>query len=157
MDEEILEPVEIHEEFYEKNLFGEVVNVSVGEKEEENLLGPKGRIDFNIFALTDAIGARNKREAWMLYQKALADGMVSEEIFFKVFWQVKNMLLASRTRSAEETDMKAYPYSKAKGYLRNFKPGELEKLSEELIRGYHDVRRGKEESETFVEKTLLSL
>lgn len=150
-----LEPVEIHPEMYGQNLFGETVT-AMAEKEED-MIGPKARGEFNIFAFTDAIGNRNKREAWVLYQKALASGMVAEEIFFKVFWQVKTMLLASRTRSAEEADMKAYPYSKAKGFLKNFKEGELEKFSEDLIRGYHEVRRGNEETETFVEKMLLKL
>lgn len=150
-----LEPVEIHPEMYGQNLFGETVTV-VAEKEEE-LIDPKARGEFNIFAFTDAIGSRNKREAWVLYQKALASGMVAEEIFFKVFWQVKTMLLASRTRSAEEADMKSFPYNKAKGFLKNFKEGELEKFSEDLIRGYHEVRRGNEETETFVEKMLLRL
>ena len=151
-----LEPVEIHPEFYGQNLFGETVNVTMGGEEEE-LIGPKARADFNIFALTDAIGARKKRDAWVLYHKALAAGMVPEEIFFKLVWQMKTMLLADRTRTADEADMKSFPYSKAKGFLRNFKPGELEKLSEDLVLGYHRARRGEVEVETLVEKTLLRL
>src|SRR3989344_8188381 len=99
-----LEPVEIHEEFYEKNLFGEIANVSFKIEEEENLIGPKARADFNIFALTDAIGARKKRDAWVLYQKALAAGMAPEEIFFKLVWQAKTMLVAGKTASAIEAD-----------------------------------------------------
>jgi DNA polymerase III delta subunit len=150
-----LEPVEIHEELYSANLFGEKVEVK--EEEEGDVVGPKARPEFNVFALTDAIGSRNKREAWVLYHKALASGLVPEELFYKVQWQVKTMLLATKTKTAEEADMKSYPYSKAKGFLKNFKPGELEKLSEDLVRGYHEVRRGNEETETFVEKTLLSL
>ncbi len=152
-----LDPVEIHEEFYGKNLFGETVNVSMKEEEEKDLIGPRARSDFNIFALTDAIGSRNKREAWMLYHKAIASGMVPEEIFYKVLWQVKTMMLANKTNTPEEADMKSYPYQKAKGFLRNFKSRELEKLFSNLIKGYHEVRRGNEETETFVEKTLLSL
>src|SRR3989338_6415083 len=151
-----LEPVKIHPEFYGQNLFGETVNVPMGEKEEE-LIGPKARSDFNIFALTDAIGARKKRDAWVLYQKALAAGMAPEEIFFKLVWQTKTMLLASRTRTADEADMKPFPYSKAKGFLNNFKPGELEKFSEDLVLGYHRTRRGEGEIETLVEKALLRL
>ncbi|MCR4279298.1 MAG: hypothetical protein NUV78_01005 [Candidatus Zambryskibacteria bacterium] len=156
-----LEPVEIHPEMYGQNLFGETMSKTVFDNDVSrtalDTIGPKARGEFNIFAFTDAIGSRNKKEAWVLYQKALASGMVAEEIFFKVFWQVKTMLLASRTKSAEEADMKAYPYSKAKGFLKNFKEGELEKFSEDLIKGYHEVRRGNEETETFVEKMLLKL
>src|SRR3989338_6056678 len=137
-----------------KNLFGE----QVAEEEilEEKPL-EKSSSTFNIFALTDAIGGRNKREAWMLYRKALASGQVPEEIFYRIFWQVKTMLLACCTKSAEEADMKPFPYSKAKSFLKNFKPNELEKLSEALVVGYHQARRGEEEIETFIEKTILSL
>jgi len=146
------------EEFYHKDIFGNVVDIDLGEVEEDEkpILDRKGR-EFNIFSFTDALGARNKREAWTLYQKALAAGVSAEEVFFKVAWQIKTMLVAKRTKSAEEADMKAYPYSKAKGFLKNFKPGELEKLSEEIVIGYHQARRGRGEIETFVEKTLLRL
>jgi len=147
-----------------KNLFGEPVSAEdffggerQGLKDDSQGLALKSRGEFNIFSLTDAIGRRNKREAWALYQKALASGMVPEEIFYRVFWQVKTMLLAGRTKSAEETDMKAFPYNKAKSFLKNFKPGELEKLSEKLVVGYHQSRRGIGEIETLLEKIILGL
>lgn len=147
------------EEFYHKDIFGTVVDVNLGavEGEEDKLpLDKKGR-EFNIFVLTDAVGARDKKRAWILYQQALAAGLSAEEVFFKIVWQVKSMLIASRTKSVGETDMKPFPYSKAKSFLKNFKPEELEKLSENLVIGYHLARRGEGEVETFVEKILLSL
>ena len=146
------------DEFYHKDIFGTVVDVNLGTVEEgEKLpLDKKGR-EFNIFALTDALGARKKKEAWVLYQKALSAGVRTEEIFFKIVWQVKSMLIASRTKNVGETDMKAFPYSKAKSFLKNFKSGELEKLSEALVVGYHMARRGEGEIETLVEKILLGL
>jgi DNA polymerase III delta subunit len=147
----------MNEEFFQRDIFGNTIKVVLESEEESNAVDPQTRSDFNIFSLTDAIGARKKREAWLLYHKALASGMVPEEIFYKVVWQVKTLLLASRTCTASEADMKEYPYSKAKGFLKNFKEGELEKLSEDLVKGYHKVRRGEEETETFLEKTLLSL
>jgi hypothetical protein len=150
-----LEPVEIHPEMYSANLFGE--KVEVPKEEEEDLIGPKARAEFNIFALTDAIGARKKRDAWVLYQKALASGMAPEEVFWKLVWQSKTMLIAQNTKSISETDMKPFPYNKAKGFLKNFKPGEIEKFSESLVLGYHKARRGEGEIESLVEKTLLRL
>ena len=146
------------EEFYHKDIFGNVVDINFGEVEEEErpLVDKKGR-EFNIFALTDAIGARDKKRAWILYQEALGAGLSAEEIFFKIVWQVKTLLLASKTKSLLETDMKPFSYSKAKSYLKNFKPNELEKLSEDLVVGYHRARQGKGELETFVEKILLGL
>lgn len=147
----------MEDELFQQDIFGNVVKI-VLENGEEDAIGPQARANFNIFALTDAIGARNKREAWVLYQKALAAGMTAEDVFFRiVFWQVKAMLIASKTKSVEETDMKPFPYNKAKSFLKNFKSGELEKISADLVKGYHEVRRGKGETETLVEKMILKL
>lgn len=147
------------EEFYHKDLFGAVVNIDLQAEEDEDekpLLDKKGK-EFNIFSLTDAIGARDKKKAWLIYQSALAAGVSAEEVFFKIVWQIKSMLIAAKTKSVTETDMKAFPYSKAKGFLKNFKQEELENLSEKLVIGFYDARSGKGEIETFVEKTLLKL
>ena len=146
------------DEFYHKDIFGTVVDVNLGEVEEGELplLDKKGR-EFNIFILTNAIGARDKKRAWIIYQQALAAGLSAEEIFFKIVWQVKSMLLASRTKDVGETDMKSFPYNKAKSFLKNFSTSELQNLSEDLVIGYHQARRGVGEVETLVEKTLLKL
>jgi hypothetical protein len=138
------------------DIFGGQVEVNREEETKEISLGKKWG-EFNIFALTDAVGARHKREAWVLYQKALASGMVAEEIFWKIAWIVKSMLLASRTADYSETDMKEFPYKKAKGYAKNFSPAELENLSESLVLGYHKARRGIGEIETLLEKVILTL
>jgi len=146
------------DEFYHKDIFGAIIDINLGEAEDDESLplDKKGR-EFNIFALTDAVGARDKKRAWMLYQGALAAGISAEEVFFKIVWQVKCLLIASKTANVGETDMKPFPYSKAKSFLKNFKSGELEKLSEDLVVGYHLARRGEGEIETLVEKILLSL
>ena len=145
------------EEFYHKDLFNTVVDFSPDKDEKDDLIGPKAKADFNIFSFTDAVGARKKRDAWVLYQKALASGMSAEEIFWKVAWQVKTMLLAKNTTSSMESGQNAFVYKKAKENLKNFEEGELEKLSEDLVIGYHHARRGKTEIQTFLEKMLLSL
>lgn len=160
--EDNIEPVEMHSENYAANLFGEKTPSasSISPLAGGNpplTRGGQGGVGFNIFSLTDAIGARKKREAWMFYQKALASGMSAEEIFYKIFWQVKTMLLASRTKNAGEADMKDFPYNKAKSFLKNFSTHELQGLSANLVIGYHEIRRGKEEMETFIEKFVLGL
>lgn len=144
-------------EFYHKNIFDEVVDRDFTPEEDEDAIGPKARAEFNIFAFTDAIGAKKKKDAWVLYQKALASGMVAEEIFWKVVWQIKSLLLAKRTNSSMESGQNAFVYQKAKSFLKNFKDGELENISESLVVGYHNARRGKGEIEALIEKTLLNL
>ena len=154
--EENLEPVEIHPELYLKNLFEEKPAPEERSDLNTDSQGPTSG-EFNIFALTDAVGARKKRDAWVLYQKALAIGLAPEEVFYKIQWQVKTMMLASKTKSAAEAEMKPFPYNKAKGFLKNFQTSELINLSTDLVQGYHQVRRGVGEMETFVEKMILKL
>lgn len=140
---------------YEHNLFGEDVLVKREEADasEEEKAGSK----FNIFALTDAFAERRKKDAWVLYQKALASGLVAEEVFFKLVWQVKALLLAKHSKSAEEAGMKSFPFNKARLALKKWPDEELEELSLKLALGYHAVRRGEGEMETFVEKTILGI
>jgi DNA polymerase III delta subunit len=144
------------EEFYGVNLFGERVDVGLVEPEEKEVIDKAGR-EFNIFPLTDAIGERDKRKAWVVYEQALASGMVADEIFWRVMWGVKALLLSAKTASAEESGLNPFVYRKFKSCLKNWKLEELEKLSESLVVGYHDARRGKGEMETMIEKILLTL
>lgn len=144
------------DDFYKSNLFGETVNVGLVEEEEAEEV-KAARNDFNIFALTDAIGARDKRHAWMIYRQALASGMVADEIYYRVMWGVKSLLLAAKTKSAEEAGLNPFVFRKSQGFLKKWKVEELESLSERLVVGYHDARRGIGEMETMIEKVLLGL
>jgi hypothetical protein len=144
------------DEFYGLNLFGEKVNVGLEEPKEETEV-TSAKNDFNIFALTDAIGARDKRNAWKIYQQALASGMVADEIYYRVMWGVKSLLLAAKTKSAEESGLNPFVYRKSQGFLKNWKLDELEQLSESLVVGYHNARRGIGDMETMIEKILLGL
>lgn len=145
------------DDYYGKNLFGETVDVGMEEADDELDLGDKDDKRFNIFLLTDAVGVRDKRNAWIIYRRAIASGMSAEEIFWRVMWVVKSMLLASRTKDSGETDMKPFPYNKAKSFLKDWKREELEALSEKLVVGYHEARRGRGEIETLLEKAILAL
>lgn len=144
------------DDFYKSNLFGEVVNVGLGDETETEIIEKAGK-EFNIFPLTDALGERNKKNAWIVYEKALASGMVADEIFWRLMWGVKAMLLTAKTSSAEESGLNPFVYKKSKSFLKNWKVEELEKLSESLVVGYHNARRGIGEMETMIEKILLSL
>jgi len=143
------------DEDYSTNLFGEEVKAELSE--EEISLDKKPRPDFNIFLLSDAIASRKKKDAWIIYQKALAGGLTPDEIFWNIEWQIKTLLLALRTKSAEEAGMKNYPYSKAKANLKHWTQEELENFLKELLVGYHEARRGKEEMETLLEKMILGI
>lgn len=150
------------EEYYGKNIFGETVNFGLdlpaqaGEPEEAEASMARGQ-EFNIFALTDAIGARDKRGAWVIYEKALASGITADEIFYRIFWGVKSLILSAKCESAEEAGLNPFVYKKSKSFLKNWPVSELEKLLEDLVVGYHEARRGRGEVETMIEKILLRI
>lgn len=99
----------------------------------------------NIFALADAFSIRDKKTLWILLVEAHRQGLSAEEIIGTLWWQVKSMRVAMATNSASEAGMKDYPYNKAKRAIRNFKPGELEALSEQLLQVYHEGHGGEKD------------
>ncbi len=93
--------------------------------------------DYSAFALADAFGKRNKKEAWVLYRKAIDKGEAPEALHGMIFWKVKSLLLV--------------------GMSYNWKEDELKKCMDDLISIYHDSRRGMHELETGLEVFLLKL
>ena len=126
---------------------------SLNKKEKLALIGEK--IDFFEFA--DALGRRDKRGLWVLYQDALAEQVPAEEVHGIFFWQVKSMLLAKKCKNAEEANMKSFPFQKAREYSRNYKDGELEKISSDLVAMYHEAHRGSIDFFVALEKFILEL
>ncbi len=126
---------------------------TLNKKEKLALIGEK--IDFFEFA--DALGRRDKRGLWVLYQDALAEQVPAEEVHGIFFWQVKSMLLGRLCKTAEDAGMKSFPFEKARGYSRNYKDGELENLSSKLVSMYHEAHRGNEDFYIALERFILSL
>ncbi len=145
-------------EFYHKDIFGTVVDANFGEDTEEKapISSKKGKF-FPDFAFTDAISARNKKEAWIEYQREMASGLVAEQLFWSVAKQVRNLILAKRTKTAAEADLNPFVYKKLKSGSEKYSQEELVQMSEDLVVGYHNARRGIGEIETLLEKFLLSL
>lgn len=111
--------------------------------------------DFNIFALADAVGNRDQFKAWMIYRQAVDAGMEGEAIIGTLFWQVKSMILARDGKSASETGLSPFVFSKAKKQAQNYSEGELRELSQRFITIYHDGHRGMVDIELGVEKMML--
>jgi DNA polymerase III delta subunit len=112
--------------------------------------------DPNLFALGDALGSRDKKTLWLKYVDALSKSDI-QPVHGILFWQVKNMLLASKTSSADEAGLSPFPYKKAKQYSNNYSEEELQSMAEDLIAIAHDTRRGKGNFEMMVEKWVLGL
>jgi len=117
----------------------------------------KPRDEFNMFALTDALGNRDRKKLWVLYNKAMFLEKAPEEIQGLLFWQLKSMIQAKNSKTAMEAGQKPFVFSKSKRYVENFKEGELERKSGELITMYHDVRRGMVDFDVELEKWVLNV
>jgi DNA polymerase III delta subunit len=111
--------------------------------------------EFNIFSLADAMGTRDRFKAWSIYREAVQNGLESESILGTIFWQIKSMILARDAKSASESGLNPFVYSKAKKGAGNYKDGELNNLLEQVIVLYHDGHRGLVDLELGIEKMML--
>ncbi len=113
--------------------------------------------DFNIFSLADALGSRDRKGLWVLYQKAIKRDIAPEEISGTLFWQVKSIMLAEQASSASEAGISPFVFQKAKRYSRNFSSGEINTIALKLVKLYHDSHRGLVDFEVGLERLILSV
>ncbi len=112
---------------------------------------------FNAFSLAEAFLNRDKKALWLRLMEAWEAGESNEAIVGIIFWQIKVLRIVEKTSSPEESGQKPYTYNKAKAALRNFKKGELEKISRELVELYHGGHQGKVDMSTALEKWVLGM
>lgn len=110
---------------------------------------------FNIFDLADALGERDRKQLWVLFQTGMLHNISAEEMHGILFWGTKNMLLAKQSTSAKEANLSSFVYGKAKRYAENYSDIELQKLSGDLVSIYHQARRGAGPLGLQLEKLLL--
>lgn len=122
-----------------------------------------GYENFNVFSFTDALGARDKKKAWVLYHKALRAGFPAEEMFWKAVWLFKNIVLVSSVNKNQkdlETKLKIKPYTlgNSRKFLKNYeKGGQFLEKYRDLVDIYHRFRRGESEVEMATEQFILNL
>ena len=112
---------------------------------------------FNIFALTDALGRRDRKGLWVLYQKAKMNNVSDEEIHGILFWQIKNMLLSSDAEDARDVGLNDFVFRKSLGFIKNYSYDELKKLLSALVSLYHDTRKGIHKMDTALERFILNI
>ncbi len=114
---------------------------------------------FNIFSITDALGRRDRKAAWIFYQKAVLASVSPEEVHSILIWQVKSIILAKKwgEAGAESLGMKPFVFNKAKSFSKNFKEKEIMELSSRLVDVYHGSRRGIVSFEEALERLILDL
>ncbi len=123
----------------------------------------KGALEdnFNIFQICDAFASKNKTKVWILFQQALLRGVSAEEIFWKLWWQVKNLLLVEGLLKLnvknlqKESGLHPFVVKKTLSALRNFTGKELSDSSLELVKLYHNARKGEADFGIGMEKFLI--
>ncbi len=128
-----------------------------GEKIQEFERKEEKKPNINIFSITDGLVQKDKKKLWISYIDLLGKGAVAEEVHGILFWQVKNMILASRAGSANETGLSPFVYKNALTGSRNYKTEELQKMGSDLVDMTHRVRQGQGELEIMIEKWVLEL
>lgn len=153
----------ILEEKIDAKTLDKILKVSVKSQEfekkemtkKERLAQIGEKIDF--FEFSNALGSRDKKTLWRLFQDALAENVPAEEVHGIFFWQIKSMLLASRYKTASEANMKPYPFQKAKEYCKKYSEKELSEVSSKLVSMYHEAHRGKVDFYIALERFILGL
>lgn len=113
--------------------------------------------EFNIFSLADAVGERNAFKSWSIYRTAIEKGHEPEAIVGTLFWQVKSMMIAGQAKSAGESGLSPFVYTKAKKASEKYSANEKALLLEKLVSIYHEGHRGMGDIELRVERVLLEL
>jgi hypothetical protein len=79
------------------------------------------------FILTDAFGARDKKNSWVILQKLLMLEKSAEEISGLLFWQVKSILLVKMSPTSTPANLGMNPFAHKK-ILFNSKKFSIEEL-----------------------------
>ena len=128
------------------------------EKVNEFTLTEKKVKEYNIFALSDALGARDVRRLWTLFREAKERGTKDEEIHGILFWMMKSLVIVSKTTQASDAGMKPYTFQKAKANLHNFTTQrDVEKKCATLTLLPQRARREGVTLEIFLEQFILTL
>lgn len=117
----------------------------------------KKKPTYNLFSITDGLLQKDKKNLWIDYVEFLDKGAVPEEIHGIFFWQIKSMILATKSDSQAQSGLSPFVYKNALTGSRKYKNEELEKLSSQLVDMTHRVRSGEGELEVMLEKWVLGL
>lgn len=114
---------------------------------------------FGDFALADSIFIRDKKAAWVEFEKSRRRGDAMEAIHGMVFWALKTMLAVETLPRSEAiaSGVKDFTYRKVQSGLSKYKTEEILKKIDRLKDIYHEAHRGDGDFEIELEKFILGL
>ncbi len=107
-----------------------------------------------LFPFCDSLAMKRKHDAWVLFQNALYNGIPEDEIFKKVFWQLKTLLTVKKEGGI---GMHPFFYKKNKKAASFFSEAELKKHLSELVELYHKDRYGFSDLASGLEKFIFKI
>ena len=115
----------------------------------------------NPFEFTEAFALRERYRAYALFHKNIAAGVKAQELFWKLWWQVKTLALvdAHRNESSAEIKQKTglHPFviQKAERALSRWRDGDVERLFDSLFAAWRDARLDAADLSLRIEKMVL--
>ncbi|MFA6347869.1 MAG: DNA polymerase III subunit delta [Candidatus Paceibacterota bacterium] len=115
--------------------------------------------DSNIFSITDAIGARNKKDAIVQIDNYLKNGGVALVLFATIATHIKNLLIVKESPSSSAGELGMAPFVKMKctSQSSKFEFEELKKLFNLLVELDRKMKVGQVGQEEAVEMFIISL
>jgi DNA polymerase III delta subunit len=115
------------------------------------------KTEYNVFSVTSGLLSRDRKKLWISFLECLTNNFGPEEIHGIFFWQVKNMILASKSKSQIEAGLTPFAYTNALRGARKYKTEELINMSNDLVEMTHKVRTGKGDLDIMLEKWALGV
>lgn len=145
--------------FYETGEDEKFFKLLAGAARETKLFNQtlKPNESFNLFSLCDALSARDRRRLWLLYQEALRSGVSASDVFWKLAWQLKNMIIVAAAKNLKETNLKPFVASRALAASRHYSPAETKELLNNLTELLAKTFPESEEFSLGLEKFILNV
>jgi DNA polymerase III delta subunit len=124
--------------------------------EEHTSGSSRKRSEFNVFALTDALSAKDRRLLWVGYVQARRAGLSPEHIAGTLHWGIKALLAAKRSATVQESGLKPGVYERCSRAAQHFSLNELTHASHSLVGLYHDAHRGLGDLDLALERWCVS-
>jgi len=120
---------------------------------------------YNPFGLADLFAQKNRREAYKLFHKNISGGVTAEEMFWKIWWQIKTLLVVSSFKESgldsfqikSSSGLHPYVVQKSMAALLKFNRVELESIWDNLFTLWRDSRERSADLESGLERLILGL
>lgn len=131
--------------------YGNISTFALPKKEKKS--------DFSAFALADAAMVRDRKTAWVEFEKSRRKGEAMEALHGMLFWAFKTLTAVATLPKADAlaSGIKANSYSSGLRGMEKYKPAEICSRLDELKDMYHRAHRGECDLEYSLEQFLLQL